>query len=110
VREESEVVKKYKKFLQENPRAIVYYDMDEFPNADFLTNSYTMTECEKLLGSDYKVFYNIYDDDLRYILMGVCHNMWPCIVLYKNGTEIKRTQNTFHEPKLLAEWIKEQYK
>ena len=114
----NEKVVEYKKALQEHERVIVYCDADEFPNSDFLTNRSIMYECEKLLGEDYKVIYvwghMASYSDMCYIIYGVVDNMSPYIVLYKNGIEIARTDETFIEdirnaPMKLANWIKEQF-
>jgi hypothetical protein len=113
-----EKVDEYKKALQEHERFIVYCDADEFPNTMFLTNSRIMFECEKLLGDDYKVMYVLGHvanyTKLCYLIYGVVNNMSPYIVLYKNGIEVARSDNTYSDymeaPKKLADWIREQLK
>ena len=113
-----EKVAEYKKALQEFERVIIYCDADEFPNHMFLTNEHIMNECERLLGEDYKVIY-VWGHmasyrEMRYHVYGVMNNMSPCIVLYKNGIEVVRSDKTFYShdksSNKLADWIKEQLK
>ena len=121
----NEYAAEFKKALQERERVIVYTDVDMSPNTLFLSNSSIMSDCEELLGEDYTVIYAwqhlaAHNDlcDLIYDYNDVCEYTFPQIILFKNGIEIARSNETFHEfsyegmreaPVKLANWIKEQF-
>jgi hypothetical protein len=112
-----EALHQFKETLLKNERVIVYLDADEFPNSMFVTNLHIMDEVKKLLGDKYKVLY-VWDHlDKNYkigcLIHGVVINMSPYIVLYKNGIEAARIDNTFLDERgmILSEkleiWIRE---
>ena len=113
--EQGNKVAEYKIALCEYENVIVYLDADEYPNRYFSQNMRIMKECAKILDENYKVIYvrddHAGDEEMSRVIYGSVYNMWPFIVLYKNGVEITRGENTFREetdaPKKLAIWIKE---
>jgi hypothetical protein len=72
-----------------------------------------MFECEKLLGDDYKVIYILGHIathlGVYYLIHNATINMSPCIVLYRNGIEVARSDKTY-SPEKLSNWIRDQLK